>query len=363
VDGGASNASELDSVLVVGAGLLGTSIGLALASVGVGVHLVDSEPKHLHAAVERGAGRVWNGADRVDLAVVAVPPRITAELLERLQRLDIARTYTHVASVQAHVQAEVEARRLDLSCVVGGHPMAGAALSGPAAASADLFTGRPWCVCPLSESTAEAVADVWALALAVGGAPVSLSAAEHDRAVALVSHLPQIVASGLAGLLTDPVALTLAGPGLVDTTRIAGSDPDLWTDVLTANAVLIEPLVGRLIAALQELRSALADPPSPARDAAIHGYLSLGRAGRGLVPVKRGSGSAAFEVVQVRLDDRPGELARLLSQASDLRVNVEDVRVDHLEGRPHGVVSLSLTPGQARHLAASLAATGWTVER
>lgn len=358
----ATGNARLARVLVVGAGLLGTSIGLALTASGVDVRLDDASRTHLDLAVGRGAGSVWNGRDQVDLAIIAVPPRVTAAVLARLLQLNVARTYTHVASVQSHVQAEVEVSGLDVSCVVGGHPMAGRATSGPLAGTVDLFSGRPWCVCPLSSSTQDAVDDVRALAMAVGAVPVLLSADEHDRAVALVSHLPQIAASALAGLLTDRLALELSGPGLVDTTRIAASDPDLWTDVLTGNAGRVGPLVDDLIRALQDLSAALAAPTSPDRDARVRAFLTRGTAGRALVPVKRGAGSSDFQVVSVRLADRPGELARLLAQASVLHINVEDVDVDHLTGRPDGVVSMTVQAVRAAELSAGLTRAGWMVE-
>lgn len=357
-----AGGATLDSVLIVGAGLLGTSVGLALAASGVDVHLDDLVSENIHIAVGRQAGRAWDGRARVDLAMVAVPPRVTASQLRRLQQLDVARTYTHVSSIQTQVQADVETLQLDLSCIVGGHPMAGRASSGPRAASFDLFVGRPWCLCPMPGTTEQAVEDVRALALRVGAVPTVLSPGEHDQAVALVSHLPQVVSSALAGLLGDPAFLQLAGPGLIDTTRIAGSDPGLWTDVLTGNAGPITPLVERLVVALQQLSSALSAPPSADRDSRVQAFLSRGVAGRALVPVKRGAQSADFDVVAVRLGDRPGELGRLLAAAGDLRVNVEDVRVDHLPGRPDGVVSLTVHAGRSAELAAGLTATEWVVE-
>ena len=233
--------SDHADVLVLGCGLIGTSIGLALTEAGQDVLLHDSSQENVQAAVARGAGRPWEGAGprAARLAVAAVPPAATGNVLFEAQSADLATTYTHVSSVQSLVQADVERLSCDLSQIVGGHPLAGRELSGPQAADADLFAGRPWAVCASSSSSAEAVADVHALAQACGATPVDVDIDAHDATVARLSHLPQVAASALAGLLVGQagaVQLGLSGPGLVDSTRLAAGDPELWTQILAANA-------------------------------------------------------------------------------------------------------------------------------
>ncbi len=345
-------------LLVVGTGLLGTSVGLALRG-DVDVLLADREPAAVATACARGAGRPWDGAEPADHVLLAVPPAVVAPELVRLQRLGVGRTWSHVCSVQAPVQAAAEAAGADLAGLCGSHPMAGKESSGPAAASADLFLGRPWALCPSSRTTAAALAAARTLAERCGGVPLELTADDHDQAVALASHLPQVTASALAAVLLARSAgeVRLAGPGLQDTSRIAASAPSLWVEVLSQNAAAVGPLGRELAAELDRAATAL----EAVDRGGLEDLLVRGNAGRALVPVKRGGHDRDFAVVGVSVPDRPGQIAGVLLAAADAGVNVEDVRVDHLPGRPSGVVELLVAADTRETARASLAAAGWTV--
>jgi prephenate dehydrogenase len=358
-------------VLVLGCGLIGTSIGMAVGS-DADVLLFDVDAERVALAVRRGAGRAWDGRETVTTVVVAVPPHVTATQLFEAQARHLARTYTHVASVQSQVQYEVEALGCDLSTVVGGHPLAGRESSGPAAAVADLFVGRPWALCALPESSLQALEDVRHLAQMCGAEPVELGAEAHDAAVALLSHLPQVAASALAGLLENQGAIgtlptALSGPGLVDTTRLAASDPALWTQILQLNAAHVAPVVQALARELAALGTALEELaedglglPSDAA-ARVHAFLVRGNQGRALVPVKRGELSDAFGRVRISVDDEPGRLAALLTAAGSLGVNVEDVHVEHVPGKPQGVIELLVGTERVDYLGETLIEAGWRV--
>jgi prephenate dehydrogenase len=157
----------------------------------------------------------------------------------------------------------------------------------------------------------------------------------------------------------------LAGPGLVDTTRLAASSAALWTEVLRANAAHVAPLVARLAEELTHvsglLDSLAAEPGAGDAREALSAFLQKGNAGRELVPVKRGELAGAFAGVRVDLPDEPGQLAELLRAAGDAEVNVEDLRVEHVPGRPRGVVELLVAPASAERLRTALAAAGWHV--
>ena len=345
-------------LLVVGTGLLGTSVGLALRG-DADVLLHDRDEAAVATACRRGAGRPWDGAEQADHVLLAVPPAVVAPELVRLQRLRIGRTWSHVCSVQAPVQAAAQAAGADLSSLCGTHPMAGKESSGPEAASADLFLGRPWALCPSAHTTPAAVAAARSLAERCGGVPLELPAHEHDDAVALASHLPQVTASALAAVLRahSPGEVRLAGPGLQDTSRIAASAPAMWVEVLSQNAAAVGPLVRALAAELDRAADALERID---RDA-VEDLLIRGNAGRALVPVKRGGHDRDLAVVGVSVPDRPGQIAGVLLAAADAGVNVEDVRVDHLPGRPSGVVELLVAAETREAARASLAAAGWAV--
>lgn len=349
-------------VLVFGCGLIGTSIGLSLRGE-ADVLLHDLDPEIAAEAVARGGGRLWDGSERVTTVVAAVPPGSIAGALKQAQSRDLGRTYTHVSSVQSQVQHDIEALDLDLSAVVGGHPLAGRESSGPGAATGDLFVGRPWALCPSPASSTTALRDVRALAQGCGAVAVDLDAEAHDSAVALLSHLPQVVASALAGQLVAASAAAaaptvLSGPGLVDTTRLAASDPALWTEILRLNALHVAPVVRALAEQLAGLAQALEGPQV---ETAVRAFLERGNRGRALVPVKRGEVSDAFGRVRVSVTDQPGRLAALLTAAGAAGVNVEDVHVEHIQGRPQGVIELLIDVAAVPLLSTSLESAGWKV--
>jgi prephenate dehydrogenase len=217
-------------VRIVGAGLLGASIGLALRERGVDVVLDDVSPSALELAVDYGAGRPGRPGELPELVVVCVPPDVVARVVAAELRAHPQALVTDVASVKVAPLEELRALGVDLSRYIGSHPMAGRERGGAISARADLFIGRPWVIAGHRDISYRRAAPVEQLALDLGALPIEMSAEEHDRNVALVSHAPQVVASLLARRLggAGDSAVSLAGQGLRDTTRIASSDPELW---------------------------------------------------------------------------------------------------------------------------------------
>ena len=192
-------ASRLSgTVRVVGAGLLGSSIGHALRAKGLDVVLSDASPAQLRLAIDYGAGRAARPDDAPALIVVAVPPDVTADVIEKELRDFPAAVVTDVASVKLEPLRELERRGLDLTRYIGSHPLAGRERGGAISARADLFVGRPWVVCRDEETRAADLSLVESLALELGATPLEMTPEEHDRSVALTSHVPQVVASLLA---------------------------------------------------------------------------------------------------------------------------------------------------------------------
>ncbi|RSM88017.1 prephenate dehydrogenase [Kibdelosporangium aridum] len=348
----------MEKVLVVGTGLIGTSAALALREKDVTVYLCDIDADAVRLARELGAGQEWTGQD-VDLAVIAVPPHLVGESLADLQKQGAARAYTDVASVKVDPIADAERLGCDMTCYVPGHPLAGRERSGPAAARADLFLGRPWALCPGPETEAGAEQLARELVSLCGAKSVTVGARQHDSAVALVSHAPHVAASAVAASLEsgDEVALGLAGQGLRDTTRIAAGDPLLWRMILSGNAQPVAGVLDRiaadLVAAASALRSGDLDD--------VTDLLRRGVDGHGRIPGKHSGPVRDFATVQVVLRDRPGELARLFNAAGLADVNVEDVRLEHSTGLPVGVAEISVRPQDTDRLADALRFHGWHV--
>jgi prephenate dehydrogenase len=347
-------------VLVVGTGLIGTSVGLAAGAAGYQVFLSDADPARQSLAESVGAGRGYQAAfGSVDVAVAAVPPTKVALVVDELIRSGIASTLTHVSSVQHQPQLEVELLQPGFAGFVGSHPIAGRERSGPHHASAELFRERPWVVCPTESSSAAAVAAVVALARACGAVVSELSAAAHDVVLARLSHLPQLLASALAGSILGlgRNEIALAGTGLRDTSRIADSDPGLWAEIVSANPEAIATALASVIEPLAGLQRALAAGEDATT--AVRELVERGRAGRDLLAGKHGQAAVRWATVSVVLPDEPGRLARLLADAAAGGVNVEDIRVDHSPGQPLGIVELDVAPGSGALLEAGLAERGW----
>jgi prephenate dehydrogenase len=366
-----SGGTAPGTAVVIGAGLIGTSVALALAARGTRVWLSDSDPAAARLARDIGAGELLPDAGPAggpaDIAVLAVPPAAVAAELAAAQARSLARCYTDVASVKALPLAAAARLGCDLSCFVPGHPLAGRERSGPAAARADLFLGRPWVLCPAPETSAAALAAAAGLAAACGAQLVTLAAAEHDRYVALVSHVPQLVSAAMAARLEGAPhdALALAGQGLRDVTRIAAGDPALWTQIFTANAGPVAEIAAQAAEDLAAAAAALARVAAGDEDAVkeLTGLLERGGAGVAAIPGKRGGPAPDYAIVQVVIPDRPGELARLFEAAGAAGVNIEDIGIEHSPGLPSGVAELAVRPAAAERLTSALAACGWPVRR
>lgn len=356
------------SLQIVGAGLLGTSVGLALAHSEWQVWIADTDPAAERLAGELGSGTPGWAPVEPDVVLLCVPPSAMSMVMKEVIGLYPLSTISDVLSIKTQPLADAD----DLGCgirFVGGHPMAGRERSGPVAAQADLFEARPWALCP-GQADPGRVALVEKLVRACGADPLIVDAAAHDQAVALVSHLPQIAASAVAGQLqaADQLALSLAGQGLRDTVRIAGSDPVLWTDILTANALSLAGPVRRLateLTAMAEALEAAAGRNAPTDenrdvDKTIERFLDRGRQGYTAIPGKHGAPAAVYTAVPVVIPDEPGALARLFATVAKAGASVEDISLEHSPGHPVGVIELSVLPSEAAHLVQVLQADGWS---
>ncbi|MFL6023380.1 MAG: prephenate dehydrogenase [Marmoricola sp.] len=346
---------------VIGAGLLGTSLGLAARRRGLEVWLSDANPEHVRTAVSLGAGEPAPAGGVPQLVVVAVPPLHIAEIV--VEALATGAVVTDIGSVKAQPLEQIsdQVDEADLARYVGSHPMAGSERSGPLAASASLFDGRPWAVTPHVHADPGAVALVEELVALSGASAVRLSPVEHDLAVARTSHLPHLLAVFAAGQLTDavPEHLSLSGQGVRDVTRVAAGDPDLYGQIIRANAGVVSELLRSLRGQLDELIDAV----GAAAPEDLVEILNRGVSGTQIIPGKHGGAPIETGPVYVQVPDHPGELARLFADVGEIGVNVEDLRIDHDPGRLVGLVELQVEASAAERLRSALEARNWTAHR
>jgi prephenate dehydrogenase len=355
----------LARVGIVGTGLIGGSIGLALSAAGVEVLLRDADPAQLRLAVALGAGHQWAAGEPVEHAILAVPPHAVAGALRDLQQAGEAVTSSDVASVKCTPVAEAAALGCDLTTFCPAHPVAGRERGGAAAALVDLFRDRTWVLCPTVSTSPEAAAAAEAVARTCGSVPVRATPEQHDAAMALLSHVPQVTASLLAGLsgpLTDE-EFQLAGQGFRDTTRLADSDPALWASILEGNRKPVADGLERLSQALGALATVLREGSAEAIGVAVRQALGAGGSVRRRLPIKVGQPLPEWTWVGVVLPDRQGQLGPLFESVGDWGVNVEDVRVEHSREAPRGVLELAVAPEVAASLLQRLATAGWTAYR
>ena len=355
-----SSSLPFSRVHIVGTGLLGTSAGLALRARGVHVTLEDSSPSALSLAVDYGAGQApGSGEDEPDLIIVATPPDVVGDVIVSQLMAHPRSLVMDVASVKRGVLDKVLAHADLAPRFVPSHPMAGRERGGAVSGRSDLFVARPWVIC---EGTEEAVAKVTQLVVGIGAIPVRMSAAEHDDAVALMSHTPQLISTLMAARLKNASgeALGLAGGGVRDVTRVAASDPALWVQILGANAPAVVRHLKDLRHDLDEAVRVLDDLSQPGAKKTLAQVMESGVAGVSRLPGKHGV-SSAFGSLLVVIDDTPGQLASLLTQLGEWGINLEDLRLEHSPGAEVGFVELTIAKESVPGVEDQLRAGGWRI--
>lgn len=342
------------SVRIVGAGLIGTSIGLALAAKNIAVEMIDVDSRNQALAQDLTGGV---SIAEPELIILATPLRSLSQVIDEQYKLNPNSTFMDVCSVKVEPLQKVKASKLPLKQFIGTHPMAGREVGGAESARADLFLSRSWIITPDSQSDPEAVTKVKWLVQLLGATCVELDAASHDAAVARVSHLPQITATLLASSLhgVAPDWLDLAGAGLRDTTRIAASDENLWKEIISSNSQEIKALLTNLHTELGEIIDAVDDQEK------IVAFMRKGREGRNLIPGKHGGKAREYTYVPIVIDDKPGQLGAIFNECAAMSVNVEDLVIEHSPGQLNALITLALSADDAVKLSNHLSSIGWNV--
>lgn len=350
----------LTHVRIIGSGLIGTSIGLALVSKGVAVTMVDIDQNAAALAQDLMGESSQSSAVKgeAEITVIASPISSISQVISAEIEQGFNLGFIDISSVKVNPVLEAQASGLDIARFLPSHPMAGREVGGAESARADLFQGRPWAIDPAGVYEPLLAAGRQLIELC-GGNILEIPAAEHDRAVALVSHLPQIVSSLLAAQLEGAPAewLDLSGSGLRDTTRIAASSPNLWREIIAANSQALIPLIDLLIENLRDLNRALAIGDSS--EGAVEEFIKAGNRGRAMIPGKHGGVARNYINLPVVIEDKPGQLAALFDECASAQVNVEDLSIEHSPEQYTGLITLSLSQSDAEKLHRHLLERGW----
>jgi len=342
-------------VTIVGLGLIGGSVALAAGrSSGLLVRGVDPDPDTLGYAMEHGmvaeaatpedaVSRGWFTTAHSDLVLLATPVAVTREWLTRLSQLGYDGIVSDVASTKAALVEAAESCGGRFS-FVGGHPMAGSERSGVTAASATLFDGAYYILTPTSSTDMDAYRKVHAFVTLLGARVVSVEAAAHDEAVAIVSHVPHVAAAALVELASERAEsagadlLRLAAGGFKDMTRIAAGSPELWTGICLDNAPAVIAGLCGLEDVLAEFRRRV-----EARDAdAVRAWLARPAEVRRSLPAQWVPATSRLTELLVPVSDRPGVVGAVTNAVSKAGCNIEDIEIDH-QSEDSAVLRLVLT--------------------
>jgi prephenate dehydrogenase len=327
---------------------MGGSLGLALAGGAREVVGADPDPEALRVAlavgaVDRAAGSLEEAAEGAEAVVLAAPvPR-----LEGLARRALAATgadclVTDLGSAKAALVAALSPAERER--FIGGHPVCGAERTGVAFARRDLFRGATWFLTPGAEARPELFERLHGLVGSVGARPVAIDALVHDRLMALVSHLPHVLAGALVNQAAGTApegreALRSAGPSFGDVTRVAGSNPPLWADILLANRDAVLEALGDFGGRLGAVEAALRRGD---RDWLL-GFIGDAAGARARLRAAQDAGPAEPARIVVAVPNRPGAISEIATALGHAHINIEDL---HLHpGPPDGEGELELVVG------------------
>ena len=329
----------VERLAVIGTGLLGTSVALAAGRAGTRCRGFDSDGGVLEQAAARGAiepaSSLAEAIADAELVVVAVPvgaaPAVAQEVLEAVGENVVV---TDVASTKRTLATLADPR------FVPGHPVAGGATGGPARAAADLFDAATWFLTPTEASAPESIALVERFVASLGARAVRTGAEEHDRLLALTSHLPHALANLLMlrvaeAAEADDAPLAFAGASLREMTRLAGANAAVWSDIFLGNADEIATALDGFRASLDELEQSLQDSDREQIEATI---ASAAAARERLESFAYRTAPAELNRIRIRIPDQPGVLARITQILGAAQINLEDFEMRHVSPEYGGVL-------------------------
>lgn len=338
---------------ILGLGLIGGSVGLALRERGWYVSGDDVRADRVADAVARGIVDAGGVDPEAELTVVAAPVLAVADLVKRALA-ETRGVVTDVGSVKAGIVAACDDPRF-----VGGHPMAGSELEGLDGADANMFTGAVWVLTPTATTADTTFSTVAAVVADLGAEVVALPAGHHDQVVAVVSHVPHLAAATLMGLASEraeehAALLRLAAGGFRDMTRIASGHPAIWLDICAENRTAITTALDGLIERLAEMRTIVAEEDREG----LYQRLREARDARTNLP-SRVTQPAELAEVRIPIPDRPGAAAEVFTLAAELGVNIASFEVVHSVEGNRGVAVVLVDAASAEVYRGGLLARGF----
>ena len=338
---------------IVGTGLIGGSIGLALRRRGWHVTGTDHDPKRAARALELGALDAVGTDPAAEITFLATPVQAVAAAAHAALEATTG-LVTDVGSVKAPIVAAVPDGRF-----VGGHPMAGSEQEGVEGADADLFAGAVWVLTPTAATNDDGYALLRSVIREMGADVVALAPEHHDALVAIVSHVPHLTAAALMQLAAERsvehrALLRLAAGGFRDMTRISAGHPGIWPDICAENRDAIVEVLDSLVTSLQAVRSIVADGDR----AALLAVLDRARTARVSLPSRVASPQSLCEI-RIPVPDRAGVLADVTTLAGALDVNIADLEIAHSSEGDEGVLILLVEALSAERFREGLLAQGF----
>ena len=345
-----------NKVRVVGSGLIGTSIALRLRSQGFKLEMVDSDPKTAKLANDLVQG---SEITEPDLIIISAPINQNLNLILQALEFNSKAIVIDIASVKSNLLDQVAALSENAQNFVSSHPMGGRELTGAQSARSDLFIGRAWIGIESTISSSAAKQALKDLVDISGSSLYWLTPKAHDEAVAAISHLPQIISSTLASSLNEKggESVNLAGQGLRDVLRLAGSNPTLWSELLIANKAALQPFLLSFSKTLNQLTEAI----EKGDQGEIQKILSDGNKIYNSIPGKHGGQNRNYAYLPIVIDDQPGQLAKIFNHCAEVNVNIEDLSIEHSPGQQTGLITLAINEKDVELLANHLQSAGWNV--
>lgn len=347
-------------VHIIGAGLLGGSMGLALAQSGWEVSLEDDSSEATEAALRTlSINDVAVDTSQIEVVVVAVPISANKATISKALSQYPNAIVMDIASVKTNSLPDVYGNAYPIERFVSTHPFAGKEVRGAENASVDLFRSRMWAICTGAYLSERAKKTAEMVIRDCGGITVEIALEKHDHIVGFTSHLPQILSTLLISQL-KPLPdsdLRLSGNGLKDMTRLASSSADLWSEIVLNNSVNLYPILESMEKTIEAFNIALRNNDEDV----IKQFFIDGNTQKARLPGKHGDNSKRYNKIEVQILDKPGELAGIFTLAFSENVNIEDIRINHALGRDIAILEIYVSPDAASEFTQALQNHGWHV--